>query len=1341
METTPRINPKDLKALKIMLASPEAIRSWSWGEVKRAETINYRTQKPERDGLFCERIFGPVKDYECSCGRYKGLRHRNLVCDKCGVEVTKSDVRRERMGHIELAVPVAHIWYYKVPPSIIGMLLDLSIKELESILYYDAYIVVDPGETDLRKGQVLTEAQYQEYLDIYGDEFKAEMGAPPVKQLLSELDLEELSVSLRTAIETEKSLLKKSRLLKRLRVVEAFLNSENRPEWTILTVLPVIPPELRPLVPLGGGRFATSDVNDLYRRVITRNNRLKNMIELNAPEIILRNEKRMLQEAIDALLDNARRRRPVTGRGGRKLNSLSDVLRGKKGLLRRNLLGKRVDYSGRSVIVVGPELKMHQVGLPKEMAVELFKPIIEKRLEDLQIVQNRREARELVRRRHPAMWDLLEEVVSNHPVLLNRAPTLHRPSIQAFEPVLVEGKAIKIHPLVCHAYNADFDGDQMAVFVPLLPEAQIEAALLMLSPQNIISPANGKPLASASQDMVIGLNMLTKILPGAKGSGKRFSSFDEAWFAYENGYVDLRAEIEVPLNGKNIKTSVGRILFNEILPEGMEFINTEMDKKDIQSLVSKIFKSLGTKVAVEFLDRMKELGFRFATLSGVTFGIEDMLVPEEKKQYIDEAIKERGKVDQAYKKGIISRIERYQKILDIWTRATDKVKDRMLDVMKKDKKGFNPIYMMVVSGARGNIDQVRQLAGMRGLMARPSRSKDVIGEFIETPVISNFKEGLNVLEYFISTHGARKGLSDTALKTADAGHLTRRLVDVAQEVVVTMEDCGTIQGRRLTALKEGEIVIESLAERIAGRVALEDIYDPETGDIIVSEGEEISDEAAERIEKVGIESVEVRSVLRCEAPRGVCAKCYGRNLATGRLVEIGEAVGVVAAQSIGEPGTQLTLRTFHTGGAAERIAEEAVYRAPFDGVIKFEDLTLVEKGDGKIGIVTSKRGRIILKKNGRSQTFNVPHGATIRVKDGQKVKANQIVCEWEPYSLPILCPTEGIAKLDGLVEGITLRETVEEGKVERVVEVDKLKRYYPKVLILDEKTSKIKETVYLVQDARLLIEDGTKVKPGDLLARVPREAGKTRDITGGLPRVEQLFEARTPKDKAIVAEISGRVKVFPPEKGIFRVLIIPEVGEQKEYKIPYGRYLLVNDGEYIEAGDPITTGPIAPQDILRIRGSQEVQEFLLDQIQEVYRLSGVRISDKHIEIIVRQMMRKVQITDPGNTKFVQGDIVDAYRVDRVNRETVSKGGRPATYKKILVGITRASLETDSFIAAASFQETTKVLANAAIAGKVDELLGLKENVIIGSLVPSGTGMKALRRLRLMVSEEEAKAAS
>ena len=1329
------INPKDLVAIRLKLASPDTIRSWSHGEVKKAETINYRTQKPEKDGLFCERIFGPVKDYECSCGKYKGKRYKGIVCDRCGVEVTSSHVRRERMGHIELAVPVAHIWYYKVSPSIIGLLLDLSVRQLEDILYYDAYIVVDPGETPLTKGQVLTEGEYQKKREEYKDEFVAEMGAAPLKKLLEELDLEEMSIELRTQIKLEKSLLRKTKILKKLRVVESFLNSGNKPEWMILEVIPVIPPDLRPLVPLDGGRYATSDLNDLYRRVITRNNRLRNMLELNAPEIILRNEKRMLQEAVDALLDNSRRRRPVVGRGGRKLKSLSDILRGKKGLLRRNLLGKRVDYSGRSVIVVGPELKLHQVGLPKEMAIELFKPFVEHRLQESGLAESIRSARRLLQKRHEGVWELLEDITKDHPVLLNRAPTLHRVSIQAFEPVLVEGKAIRLHPLVCTAYNADFDGDQMAVFVPINIEAQMEAQMLLLSIHNILSPAHGKPLASPTQDMVIGLYYLTRIRPGAKGEGRRFASIDEARRAYYSGVIDLHASIEVPWNGEFMTTTMGRIIFNDIIPEPLRFINQEMGKKNLQELVLRTHKTLGSKEAVRFLDDLKSLGFTMATMSGLTFGIDDMIVPEKKEEIIKRALEERDRVEKAFNKGLISRVERYQKILDIWTMATDSVKEAMLEKMRKDKDGFNPIYMMVNSGARGNEDQVRQLAGMRGLMARPTKSKETVGEFIETPIISNFKEGLSVLEYFISTHGARKGLSDTALKTADAGHLTRRLVDVAQEVVVTMEDCGTLMGRRITALKDGETVIEPLKERIVGRVALEDVKDPVTGEIIVKEGEEITEEKAERIEAVGIEEIEVRSVLRCEAKQGVCAKCYGRNLATGRMVEIGEAVGVMAAQSIGEPGTQLTLRTFHTGGAAERITEEARHVAPFSGKVQYEKLEVVRRRDNQF-VALSKKGRIILSDGKRKRCFGVPHGAIVMVNDGEEVKEGSVICEWEPYSLPILTKKKGKIVFKDLVEGITLKEIFEEGKIERVVEIDRHKRYFPKALLLDPETGEVIEEIPMVNEARLAVKDGDIIEPGDLVARVPQEAGKTRDITGGLPRVEELFEARSPKDKAIVSEIDGIVKIGTLEKGNFKIKVIPAKEDAREYNVPYGKYLLAGDGEFIRAGEPLTTGPIDPHDILRIKGKEFVQEFLLDQIQEVYRLSGVKIDDKHIEIIVRQMMKKVKIEDPGDTKFIQGDIVSYFKVQEENAQVEKKGGKPAQYKPILLGITRASLATESFIAASSFQETTKVLANAAIAGKSDELKGLKENVIIGSLIPSGTGMKEYRKIVLIEEEEE-----
>ncbi len=1336
-------DPKDVLSVNLKLASPDMIRSWSYGEVKKAETINYRTQKPERDGLFCERIFGPVKDYECACGKYRGKRYKGIICDRCGVEVTSSHVRRERMGHIELEVPVAHIWYYKVPPSIVGILLDASIRELEQVLYYDSYIVTDPGTfKDLRAGMVLTEKEYEDRRkEIENDKskfFEAEMGAEPIEKILSSLNMEELFSRLKAQINIEKSIYAKSKLLKKLGLVESFMNSGARPEWMILHAIPVIPPDLRPLVPLDGGRFATSDLNNLYRRVITRNNRLKNLKQLHAPQIILRNEMRMLQESVDALLDNSRRRKPVVGRGGRKLKSLSDALRGKKGLLRRNLLGKRVDYSGRSVIVVGPELKLHQVGLPKEMVVELFKPMVEHRLEESGLAESIRTARKLLQEKHEGVWELLEEITADHPVMLNRAPTLHRVSIQAFHPVLVEGKAIRLHPLVCNAFNADFDGDQMAVYVPTSLEAQVEANTIMLSPNNILSPANGKPLASPTKDMVIGLNYLTKIKDNSMGSGQTFSGFEEVNFAYKNKKLDLHSLIKVPWNGKLIETTPGRIFFNEIVPSEMRFINEAMDKKKLQNIVLESYKKLGIGRTARFLDDLKDMGFLYSTISGVTFGMDDLIVPAEKEKIILSALKEIERIERAFKKRYISKVERYQKILDTWTRTADEVKDRMMEVLEKNRQGFNPIFMMVNSGARGNVDQVKQLAGMRGLMARPKRSKEMLGELIETPIISNFKDGLKVLEYFISTHGARKGLSDTALKTADAGHLTRRLVDVAQSVVITEEDCGTITGRKITALKDGETIIESLKERIVGRVALDDIEDPETGDIIVAEGNEIDEVSAENIEKAGIEEVWVRSVLHCEAKHGVCAKCYGRNLASNRMVEIGESVGIMAAQSIGEPGTQLTLRTFHTGGTAERIAEESMIRAPFAGKVRFVNLSIADTKGGKIAL--SKKAYVFIEddKGNKSRKYVVEHGALIHVNDGDRVEKNQAICEWEPYSFPIMAKKAGRVKFVDIIEGVTVKDLIEEDKIEKNIELDRYKRYYPRIIIYDKETDKPLDEINLVRDARLSVSDGEDVLPGDVLAKVPREAGRTRDITGGLPKVEQLFEARAPKDKALVAEISGVVSISSLGKGIIRVAIKSVSGEERLYNVPFGRYFLVGDGEYIEAGEPITTGAIDPHDLLKIKGKEYVQEFLLDKIQQVYRLSGVKIDDRHIEIIVRQMMRKVQVQDPGDTPLIVGNIVDLSQIKEINTETERRGGEPAKYKPILLGITRSSLNTESFLAAASFQETTKILAMAAIEGKKDKLTGLKENVIIGNLIPAGTGLKEFRKIKLLAEEEEKK---
>ncbi len=1375
------ISPGDLRAIILKLADPEEIRLWSYaerkgrergvyglGEVKSAETVNYRTQRPEPGGLFCERIFGPVKDYECACGAYKGKRYAGIVCEKCGVEVTTSQVRRERMGYINLAVPVAHIWFYKVPPSIIATLLDMTKPDLEDVLYYDAYVVVDPGDTPLKKGQVLTETEYRKALEEYGPRaFRADMGAPPIKELLAEFSkkirlpngeevtvLENTYIELKTALKLERSALKRNKILNKLRIVEAFMNSGNKPEWMILEVLPVIPPDLRPLVPLEGGRYATSDLNDLYRHVITRNNRLRHMMEINAPEIILRNEKRMLQEAVDALLDNSRRKKPLTGRGGRKLKSLSDTLRGKHGRLRRNLLGKRVDYSGRSVIVVGPELKLWQAGIPKEMAVELFRPFIQRKLEDSGLARNIKSARKLLQQRHEGVWEILEEITQHHPIWLNRAPTLHRVSIQAFEPVLIEGKAIQIHPLVCTAFNADFDGDQMAVHVPISLEAQLESYYLLFAPHCIMSPAHGKPLAAPTKDMVAGLNYITKPRGWEREPVRAFSDWTEAVRAHEEGLVGLHDPVLVMLKAEGdpldlgpgkrqpVKTTVGRLIFNSYLPPqfraAVGYINETQDKKTIQKIVSKCFKLFGVPTTTELLDNLKDAGFHYVTVSGLTFGMDDLVDPPNKAKIIKRAFKEIAEIDEKLERGLISKAEHYQNILDIWTRATEEIQREVQEQMAKDKEGFNPIYLMVSSGARGNMDQVRQLAGIRGLMARPAR-KGEIGDLIETPVLSSLKEGLTALEYFISTHGSRKSLSDTALKTANAGHLTRRLVDVAQEVTVTMEDCGTVQGRRVRALKDGDVVVKPLKERIVGRIAFEDIVHPETGEVIVKEGEEIDEEAAEKIEAAGIEEVTIRSVLYCEAERGVCAKCYGRNLATGRLVELGEAVGVMAAQSIGEPGTQLTLRTFHTGGVSERIAVKNTHEAHFNGVVHYKGLILTEHN-----VALSRKGKLVLEDpTGKRapKEYDVPYGATVLVKDGQEVKKGETLCRWEPYALPILVSRRGRLRLVDLIPDITLKETVMASKVEYLVLVSRQRKLYPKAVIEDPETGEVLEEVPLVHECRLAGKgvDAVKAKsddelpivePGDVIARVPVGVAKTKDITGGLPRVEELFEARSPKDKAIVSEIDGVVKIESLEKGVFKIKVIPDEGTPVTYEIPYGKYLLVGDGERVEAGEPLTSGNIDPHDLLRIKGKEYVQEYLFDQIQEVYKLSGVDIDDKHIEIIVRQMLRKVRIEDPGDTKFLPGDLVDIYEVKKANAEAIAKGGKPARFKITLLGITRAALSTDSFIAAASFQNTTKVLAMAAIAGKRDELRGLKENIIVGSLIPAGTGAPHIRRITL-----------
>ncbi len=1328
-------------SIRIQLASPETIRRWSSGEVTKPETINYRSFKPERDGLFCEKIFGPVKDWECSCGRYKRIRYRGVVCDRCGVEVTQAKVRRERQGHIELAVPVSHIWFFKGVPSRIGNLLDMSIRDLERVLYYESYVVIDPGNTDLKRKQLLGEDEMLELQENDGLQFEAKMGSEAIRDLLASIDLEELSAELRANAKMETSAQRKKETLKRLRIVEAFRQSGNKPEWMILEVIPVLPPDLRPLVPLEGGRFATSDLNDLYRRVINRNNRLKKLIEIKAPEVILRNEKRMLQEAVDALFDNGRRSRAVRGQGNRPLKSLSDQLKGKQGRFRQNLLGKRVDYSGRSVIVVGPELELHQCGLPKNMALELFKPFIIRKLEDRGFVQTVKSAKRLVEKERPEVWDILGEIIKGHPVLLNRAPTLHRLGIQAFEPVLVEGKAIKIHPLVCAAFNADFDGDQMAVHVPLSFEAQIETNLLMMSTHNILSPANGRPLATPSQDIVLGCNYLTKAKPGSMGEGKAFSSFDEVTAALQSGDAELHSRIKVQINGETVETTVGRVVFNEVLPPGLDFVNKTLDKKSLEALVADCYRKLGPKTAAELLDSLKRIGFEYATLAGVTVGIDDILVPEQKKDIIRRAEEEVSNIASLYRKRAITEGERYNKVIDTWTRVTHQVEVATFDGLSKDRNGFNPIFMMADSGSRGSREQIRQLAGMRGLMAKPQKKiTGGLGEIIESPVVRNFKEGLTVLEYFISTHGARKGLADTALKTADAGYLTRRLVDVAQDVIVTEDDCGSILGLEVGALKEGEEIIEPLSDRILGRVSADDVSDPINGSIIVQSGEEVVEEAAKQIDEAGIEKVRIRSVLTCETRRGVCAKCYGRNLATGRMVDLGEAVGVVAAQSIGEPGTQLTLRTFHIGGTASRIVEQSRIRAKCAGTIKFKSMQTVRRSDGT-SIVVGHRGEAELyDEEGRLRhRFSPSYGAVMRVENGQAVEEGQELFEWDTYNIPILTEHDGYVSFGDIEDKVTVRDEVDENTGLRLMVIvdDKSKVLQPHIDIVDE-DGESKARYLLPTGSRLNVRDGDKVSAGEVVAKIRREISKTRDITGGLPRVSELFEARKPKDHASVSEIDGVVGFGAVSRGMRKLTVTNENGDSREYLIPHGRHLHVQDKDRVQAGDRLTEGPINPHDILRIKGIKEVQEYLVNEIQEVYRLQGVRIDDKHVEVIVRQMLQKVKIVDPGDTNFLEGEQVDKFQLKEENERVVAEGGQPATFDPLLLGITKASLSMQSFISAASFQETTRVLTEASIFGSVDHLRGLKENVIIGYLIPAGTGLPKYRSLRLEEEEVERK---
>ncbi len=1350
--------PLTFNAIRISIASPDKVKSWSYGEVKKPETINYRTFKPEKDGLFCAKIFGPVKDYECNCGKYKRMKHRGIVCEKCGVEVIQSKVRRERMGHIRLASPVAHIWLLKSIPSKIGTLLDLTLKELERVLYFEAYIVInvtDPKNTPLKRGELLAEERYREAREKYGDTFVAGQGAEAIREMLKNINVNELSITLRAEMKGTSSEAKKRKLGKRLRVVEAFRDSKNKPEWMIMEIIPVIPPDLRPLVPLDGGRFATSDLNDLYRRVINRNNRLKRLMELSAPEIIIRNEKRMLQEAVDALFDNGKRGRMILGPNKKPLKSLSDMLRGKQGRFRQNLLGKRVDYSGRSVIVVGPELKLHQCGIPKKMALELFKPFIYNKLEERGHVTAIKSAKKMVERERPEVWDILDEVIREHPVMLNRAPTLHRLGIQAFEPVLIEGKAIQLHPLVCAAFNADFDGDQMAVHIPLSVESQAEARILMMSTNNILSPANGKPIIVPSQDIVLGIYYMTRKSPLAKGEGKIFSNYEEVRIAYDANEVDLNAEIKVRIDGKLVNTTVGCVLLREIVPEEIPFelINHEMKKDKLAALIDYSYRHAGEKKTVILADRLKDLGYRYATLAGVSICIDDMLIPSNKERLLAEANEEIQVIRDQYTEGLITDGERYNKVIDIWAQVTENIADEMLKelgtrkIMDKDGKestveSFNPIFMMADSGARGSAQQIRQLAGMRGLMAKPS------GEIIETPITANFREGLTALQYFISTHGARKGLADTALKTANSGYLTRRLVDVAQDVVITEPDCGTLDGISVSSLVEGGEIIEPMGERILGRVALEDIKDPFTGEVIVKANQEIDENACEKIVDAGIEKVKIRSVLTCKSKRGVCVLCYGRDLARGSLVSIGEAIGIVAAQSIGEPGTQLTMRTFHIGGTASRRAEQTALESRIDGTVRFINIKTVRNRDGDL-IVMNRNGEIaILDQEGRERRrYLIIYGAKLKVEDGQKVKEGDLLAEWDPYAIPVLTEIAGKVKFGDINEGATMQEQVDEftGLSRKVIVESKDPELRPRISIKDEKGRTLNlpgsssQARYLLPvGANIFVSEGDMVEAGDIIVKIPRETTKTKDITGGLPRVAELFEARRPKEFAMISEIDGTVSFGRDTKGKRKVIITPEVGDPKEYGVLRGKHISVHEGDFVKAGEALMDGPSNPHDILRVLGTQELAKYLVDEIQEVYKLQGVKINDKHIEVIVRQMLKRVRISEIGDTNFLVDDQVEKYIFEEENERVLREGGKPATADPLFLGITKASLITDSFISAASFQETTKVLTQAAISGKVDHLLGLKENVIMGRLIPAGTGLPQFKGMQLHVEYPEGK---
>ncbi|HEX9289809.1 MAG TPA: DNA-directed RNA polymerase subunit beta' [Anaeromyxobacteraceae bacterium] len=1353
-------DPLSFSAMRISLASPEKIRQWSHGEVKKPETINYRTFKPERDGLFCAKIFGPVKDYECNCGKYKRMKHRGVVCEKCGVEVIQSKVRRERLGHITLATPVAHIWFLKSLPSRIGNLLDITLKDLEKVLYCESYIVIDPKESTLARGELISEERYGKLQDELGDEaFTAGMGGEAVLQLLRAIDIIPLSDQLRADMKEATSDAKRKKIAKRLKVVDAFRESGNKPDWMMLEVIPVIPPDLRPLVPLDGGRFATSDLNDLYRRVINRNNRLKRLQELNAPDIIIRNEKRMLQEAVDALFDNGRRGKTITGPNKRPLKSLSDMLKGKQGRFRQNLLGKRVDYSGRSVIVVGPELKLHQCGLPKIMALELFKPFIYNKLEEKGYVTTIKSAKKMVEKERPEVWDILDEVIREHPVLLNRAPTLHRLGIQAFEPVLIEGKAIQLHPLVCTAFNADFDGDQMAVHVPLSIEAQMEARVLMMSTNNILSPAHGKPIIVPSQDIVLGIYYMTRERAFAKGEGKTFASPQEVRAAYDQGEIDLQAKITVRMDGQRIETTTGRVLLFDIVPKRLPFesINKVMDKKQLQNLIDLTYRLCGEKETVLLADRVRSMGYGNATKAGISIALSNMHIPRKKQLLLDKATAEVTDIENQYTEGLITKGERYNKVIDIWAQVTEEVAQEMMteigtetavgigkDGKREERRqpSFNPIYIMADSGARGSAQQIRQLAGMRGLMAKPS------GEIIETPITANFREGLNVLQYFISTHGARKGLADTALKTANSGYLTRRLVDVAQDAIITEYDCGAMDGITLGSLVEGGEIIEPMGERILGRVALEDIVDPFTNNVLVQSNEEIDENKVKAIENAGIDRVRIRSVLTCQARRGICVECYGRDLARGRKVNIGEAVGVIAAQSIGEPGTQLTMRTFHIGGAASRRAEQSTVENRNGGTVKFHNVNTARKKDGTL-IVMNRNGEIVMTDDqGRErERYGVVYGAKMLVKDGQKIEPNTLLAEWDPYSMPIITEVAGRVKYGDIVDGVTMTEQLDEvtGLARKVIISSKDPDARPRVSIKDEKgqtrnlpNSEAQARYMLPEGANIVVNDGDEVDAGEIIAKMPRETTKTKDITGGLPRVAELFEARKPKEHAVISEIDGVVSFGKDTKGKRKVVITPEVDGKlrpdlaKEYLIGKGKHISVHQGDRVRAGEALMDGAANPHDILKVLGEKELARYLVDEVQEVYRLQGVKINDKHIETIVRQMLRRVRIVDVGDTTFLADEQVEKFVFEEENDKVMTSGGKPAQGEPLLLGITKASLSTESFISASSFQETTKVLTEAAISGKVDQLRGLKENVIMGRLIPAGTGLGAYKHLDIEV---------